>query len=333
MRNTILFGGVNREHLVSVASAQALTEALPDADLWFWNRDGLVHFFKRGVLMGHARPFEVELPISGEPIGTIEAAIDRARREERVLVLGLHGGMAENGQLAALCEDRGVRFTGSGSAASRLAFDKVATKEAITKAGISTPPTLSIESAANDLVTYGKLVAKPIADGSSYGLLFVETPEELKELGKVVQKEAYLIEPFIAGIEATCGVLEHNGKLIALPPAEIRPADGVFDYAAKYLSSRTNEICPASFSEQVNSTLQAMALKAHSTIGAHGYSRSDFIITADQLIFLEINSLPGLTKASLFPKELAAQGIAFAEFLKGQIALAVTRSMYGNRPH
>ncbi|RUV40029.1 ATP-grasp domain-containing protein [Mesorhizobium sp. M1A.T.Ca.IN.004.03.1.1] len=325
MRNTILFGGVNREHLVSVASAQALAEALPDADLWFWNLDGLVHFFNRGVLMSHERPFEVELPISGESIGTIEAAIDRARLEERVLVLGLHGGMAENGQLAALCEDRRVSFTGSGSAASRLAFDKVATKEAVAKAGILTPPTLSVESATHDLVTYGKLVAKPIADGSSYGLLFVKSLEELKEFGEAVHNEAYLFEPFIAGIEATCGVLEHNGKLIALLPAEIRPADGVFDYAAKYLSPGTNEICPASFGEKVNSTLQAMALKAHSTIGARGYSRSDFIVTADQLFFLEINSLPGLTKASLFPKELAAQGIAFAEFIQGQIELAVAR--------
>ncbi|TJW61729.1 MAG: D-alanine--D-alanine ligase, partial [Mesorhizobium sp.] len=118
----------------------------------------------------------------------------------------------------ALCEDRRVSFTGSGSAASRLAFDKVATKEAVAKAGILTPPTLSVESATHDLVTYGKLVAKPIADGSSYGLLFVKSLEELKEFGEAVHNEAYLFEPFIAGIEATCGVLEHNGKLIALLP-------------------------------------------------------------------------------------------------------------------
>jgi len=326
MLKTILFGGMNREHLVSVASAQALAGALPEADLWFWSRDGIVYSCERSVLISHTRPFEVELPAQGEPIGGIEAALDHASKEQRLLVLGLHGGMAESGELAAICEERGIRFTGSGSAASRLAFDKVAAKAAVAETGIATPPSLSIESAASALATYGKLVAKPVADGSSYGLLFVTEEEDLRALRDAVQNESYLIEPFIAGVEATCGVVERNGELIALPPVEIRPAEGVFDYAAKYLSPTTSEICPASFGEQVNTTLQAAALKAHSAIGASGYSRSDFIVTQDRVIFLEINTLPGLTKASLFPKELAAQGIGFAEFLHGQIKLAEARS-------
>jgi D-alanine-D-alanine ligase len=236
MLNTILFGGTNREHFVSVASAQALADALPEADLWFWSRDGIVHVYDRDVLMRHARPFEVDLPVAGDPIGSIEMALDRARQENRLLVLGLHGGMAEGGQLAAICEERGIPFTGSGSATSRLAFDKMAAKAAVAKTGIATPPTLTLASVAADLATYGKLVAKPVADGSSYRLLFVERPQDLRTLGEVAQKEAYLIEPFIAGVEATCGVLEQDGAVIALPPVEIRPADGVFDYSAKYLA-------------------------------------------------------------------------------------------------
>ncbi|WP_338105707.1 D-alanine--D-alanine ligase, partial [Microvirga tunisiensis] len=233
-------------------------------------------------------------------------------------MLGLHGGMAESGELAARCEARGIRFTGSGAAASRLAFDKVAAKAAAARAGIATPPTLTLETAAAALATYGKLVAKPVADGSSYGLLFVERPDDLRTLGEAAQQEAYLIEPFIAGVEATCGVLEQDGAVIALPPVEIRPADGAFDYTAKYLAPTTREICPASFGEQVNAALQEAAVTAHAAIGASGYSRSDFIVTADRVIFLEINTLPGLTRASLFPKELAAQGIAFDAFLHGQ---------------
>jgi D-alanine-D-alanine ligase len=322
MLNTILFGGENREHFVSVARAQAIADALPEADLWFWGRDGIVRSCDRGVLISHSRPFEVELPAPGEPIGKVEVALDRASKEQRLLVLGLHGGMAESCQLAAMCEDRGVRFTGAGSAASQLAFDKMAAKAAVAKAGIATPPILTMESVATDLATYGKLVAKPVADGSSYGLFFVEGPDDLRALQDTVQREAYLIEPFTAGVEATCGVLERDGELIALPPVEIRPADGVFDYAAKYLAPTTREICPASFDEEVNAALQSAALKAHSAIGARGYSRSDFIVAGDRVIFLEINTLPGLTRASLFPKELAAQGIAFDEFLHDQIKLA-----------
>lgn len=322
MLKTILFGGENRERFVSVASAQAIADALPEADLWFWNSDGVVYSCDRNALMGHARPFEIDLPISGESLGRIEPALDRARMEQRLLVLGLHGGMAECGELAALCEDRGVRFTGSGSAASRLAFDKVAAKAVVAGTGIATPPGLKIESAETDLASYGKLVAKPVADGSSYGLLFVEKPEDLRTLREAARKEAYLIEPFIAGIEATCGVLEQDGKLIALPPVEIRPAEGVFDYAAKYLASGTREICPAGFDDRISAALQDGAVKAHRAVGARGYSRSDFIVAEDRVIFLEINTLPGLTKASLYPKELAAQGIAFDAFLRGQVELA-----------
>jgi D-alanine-D-alanine ligase len=325
MLTTILFGGTNREHFVSVASAQALADALPEADLWFWSRDGIVHGCDRDVLLSHARPFEVDLLVAGDLIGSVEVALDRASREHRLLILGLHGGMAESGQLAAMCEDRSICFTGSGSVASRLAFDKMAAKVAVAKTGIVTPPTLTLATAAADLATYGKLVAKPVADGSSYGLLFVERPDDLRTLGELAQKEAYVIEPFIAGVEATCGVLEQDGAVIALPPVEIRPADGVFDYTAKYLAPATREICPAGFGEQVNAALRNAAVKAHSAMGASGYSRSDFIVTGDRVIFLEINTLPGLTRASLFPKELAVQGISFIEFLRGQIRMAAAR--------
>jgi D-alanine-D-alanine ligase len=322
MLNTILFGGVSRERLVSVASAQAMSQALPDADLWFWSPSGIVYPCDRATLKDHARPFEVDLPNTGEPIGEIAAALDRAKEEGRLLIIGLHGGIAESGQLGAMCEDRGVLYTGSKSSSSRIAFDKLAAKKAVAKVGIATPPTLSLATLETDLSTYGKLVAKPVADGSSYGLIFVQKHEDLAILREAAQEEEYLIEPFIAGIEATCGVLEKDGELIALPPVEIHSENDVFDYSAKYLSPTTREICPANFSREVNATLQDVALKAHSAVGASGYSRSDFIVTGDRVIFLEIITLPGLTTPSLFQKELAAQGIPFSEFLLGQIELA-----------
>ena len=326
MRATILFGGTNRERLVSVASAQALAAALPEADLWFWAPDGQVHVADRAALIAHQRPFEIDFPATGAALGDIEAALDRAAAEDRVLVLGLHGGAAENGELGALCEARGVAFTGSGATASRLAFDKAATKAAVAKAGVSAPGTVSIETAAEGLARYGRLVAKPVAEGSSYGLIFVNSEADLETLAQAARREAYLVEPFIAGAEATCGVLERDGELIALPPVEIRPAEGAFDYMSKYLASTTQEICPATFGPQINAALQAGALAAHKATGARGYSRSDFIVTADGVVFLEINTLPGLTKASLYPKALAAQGVAFTDFLRGQIALATARA-------
>ncbi len=97
MRTTILFGGTNKERLVSVASAQSLHATLPEADLWFWDVDDTVREVKSETLLGHQRPFEVDFTAPGRMIGKIEPALDVAKAEERVLLLGLHGGRAENG--------------------------------------------------------------------------------------------------------------------------------------------------------------------------------------------------------------------------------------------
>jgi D-alanine-D-alanine ligase len=327
MRSTILFGGTNRERLVSVASAQAVAAALPQADLWFQAPDGRVHEADRARLFAHQRPFELDFPADGPLVGDIATAFDRAVAEDLVLVLAQHGGPAENGEMAALAETRGVAFTGSGAAASKLAFDKAATKAVVAKARVTTSGTLPIAQAALAIAKGGRLVAKPVAEGSSYGLIFVNDEADLARLMEAAAREAYLVEPFIAGAEATCAVLEQaDGSLTALPPIEIVPAEGAFDYAGKYLASTTQEICPARFGDAVNAALQAAALKAHQAVGAMGYSRSDFIVTGQDVTFLEINTLPGLTKASLYPKALGVQGIAFADFLAGQIALAERRA-------
>ena len=144
MTVTILFGGTNKERLVSVASAQALHRALPGAELWFWDVDDTVHAVTSEQLLGHARPFEVDFRPPGHGIA-LDQALDKASAEQRVLVLGLHGGRAENGELQAMCEMRGVAFTGSGSASSHLAFDKPSAKRFAAIAGINAPQGISVE--------------------------------------------------------------------------------------------------------------------------------------------------------------------------------------------
>jgi D-alanine-D-alanine ligase len=327
MRITILFGGTNKERLVSVASAQALHQALPDAELWFWDADDTVHETRSEVLLKHARPFEDAFKPGTASIGAIEQALDRARAEHRVLVLGLHGGSAENGELQAMCEMRGIPFTGSGSASSHLAFDKIAAKRFAEIAGVKGPPGVALQDLERALTEHGRLIAKPTRDGSSYGLLFVNSTQDLVAVRQAAKTEDYLIEPCIAGTEATCGVLEQlDGSLIALPPVEIIPAEGPFDYVAKYLAKATQEICPGRFTREISEQLMEQALKAHRALSCGGYSRSDFIITETGPVFLETNTLPGLTKASLYPKALKAQGIDFADFLKDQITLAARRA-------
>ena len=244
-------------------------------------------------------------------------------------MLGLHGGTAENGELQAMCEMRGIAFTGSGSASSHLAFDKIAAKRFAAIAGVKAPDGVALEDIEAALAEYGKLIAKPARDGSSYGLIFVNAKQDLVAVRRAAKTEEYVIEPFIAGAEATCGVLEQSdGSVIALPPIEIIPAEGGFgfDYRAKYLAKSTQEICPGRFSPEISAQLMDQALRAHQALSCSGYSRSDFIVSDKGPFYLETNTLPGLTKASLYPKALKAQGIEFADFLQDQIALAEKRA-------
>jgi D-alanine-D-alanine ligase len=325
MRITILFGGTNKERLVSVASAQALHSALPEADLWFWGVDDTVHAVQPRALLGHSRPFEEPFKPYGRGV-RIEQALDAAKAENRLLVLGLHGGRAENGELQTMCEMRGVPFTGSGSASSHLAFDKVAAKRFAAIAGVKVSPGVLLEDAEAALAEHGKLIAKPARDGSSFGLMFVNAKQDLVAVRNAARTEDYLIEPFISGIEATCGVLEQSdGSVISLPPVEIVPAEGEFNYTAKYLAKSTQEICPGRFAPDISAQIMDQALRAHLALSCNGYSRTDFIVSAKGPIYLETNTLPGLTKASLYPKALKAQGIGFPDFLQDQILLAARR--------
>ena len=326
MRITILFGGSNKERLVSVATAQALHQALPEADLWFWDIQDKVHVVQSRQLLEHARPFEDEFEPGTRGV-PLEQALDQARDEDRVLVLGLHGGRAENGELQVMCESRGVPFTGSGSASSHLAFDKIAAKRFAALGGVTPPVGIALEHIEEAFADHGRLIAKPARDGSSYGLIFVNSKQDIVAVRNAAKSEEYLIEPFIAGVEATCGVLEQSdGKVFSLPPIEIIPAEGSFDYTAKYLLKSTQEICPGRFSSAVTAELMDLALRAHRALSCSGYSRTDFIVSEQGPIYLETNTLPGLTKASLYPKALKAQGIDFVDFLKDQIVLAQERT-------
>jgi len=139
--------------------------------------------------------------------------------------------------------------------------------------------------------------------------------------------EEYLIEPCIAGVEATCGVLEQpDGAVFSLPPIEIVPAEGAFDYTAKYLLKSTQEICPGRFSPEISGQIMDLALRAHRALSCFGYSRTDFIVSEKGTDLSGNQHLAGPDQASLYPKALKAQGIYFADFLRDQIVLAERRA-------
>lgn len=244
-----------------------------------------------------------------------------------IVFLGLHGRDGEDGRVQAAFDLLGIRYTGSGYLASGLAMDKAMTKRMMDAAGIPTPKWRLLEYGAEDIDRLAAelpmpCVVKTTSGGSSLGVFLPEDREELKHaLTSVLGYGGeVLAEERIRGRELTVGVL--GGR--ALPAVEILPAEKDFDYAAKYQSGGARELCPAPITAEQQQEAGELALKLHRTLGLEVYSRTDFILDeAGRFWCLEVNSLPGMTAASLVPKEAAAVGMTY-----NQLCEEIVRQSY-----
>jgi D-alanine-D-alanine ligase len=171
-------------------------------------------------------------------------------------------------------------------------------------------------------------VAKPVAGGSSVGLQLIGNVAEAQRAAAAIAAagEEYLAEAFVSGTELTVGVVDDERGTRALPASEVRVEQGrAFDYDGKYLGRGTREITPAEVPAAVSTAAQRVAVAVHQALGCEGYSRTDVICTPTGPVFLEINTLPGLTRMSFVPQQLAAEHTSMSDFLEGQIALARRR--------
>ncbi|CAG0978365.1 D-alanine-D-alanine ligase [Myxococcaceae bacterium] len=336
----LLFGGPTRERRVSVASAQTVVRELDAPRCWFWAPDGAVHELAVGELLAHERPFETDLvPSESARFEDLKQALDALSGRE-LFFLGLHGGVAEDGTLQGWLEARRLAFTGSGSRASREAFDKNRAREIARSRGLRIAEAITLDPSEADTARGGlerllerhrRIVLKPVADGSSMGLRFLSADDDAADLIEAIEsirKEAivYLAEAFIEGTELTAGVIDEERGLRALPVSEVRLVEAAgFDYAAKYLGRGVREITPAEVAPEITAEAQRMALVAHEMLGCFGYSRTDLIVDEAGPVYLETNTLPGLTRASFIPQQLAAAGIELRSFIDRQLALARRR--------
>lgn len=333
----LLFGGPTRERLVSVASAQTVVGELDAPRCWFWAPDGGVHEIPAAELRAHERPFEIGL-VPRTPARFLDMKEALASCGSRdVFFLALHGGIAEDGTLQAWLEARHLAYTGSDARASRAAFDKNRAREIARSKGLRVAEAATLgasdPAAARALLEemvarHGRVVLKPVADGSSMGLRFLSAEDDLDGVLEMLRKEgvAYLAEAFVSGTELTVGVIDDEAGVRALPPSEVRLlAAAGFDYAAKYLGRGVREITPAEVAPEVTAEAQRMALVSHEMLGCFGYSRTDLIVTPEGPVYLETNTLPGLTRASFVPQQLAAAGIPLRRFVDRQLALARRR--------
>ncbi len=265
-----------------------------------------------------------------------------------VIFNALHGDFGEDGKVQQMLEQWKIPYTGSSPFASALGYNKALAKEEFKRLGIKTPNSLILLAEENlrgkeprDLARqrsryiWGKIsppwVVKPLASGSSVGVKICKTFPELEEamLACVNDSADILVEEMIEGREATVGVVQNfrQQKIYSLPPIEIKipKHKKFFDYDAKY-SGISEEICPGNFSSSEKVELVRLATLIHEGLNLDHYSRSDFIVNPRKGIYaLEVNTLPGLTDASLVPKALNAVGATMPEFISHLINLAMAR--------
>jgi D-alanine-D-alanine ligase len=243
-----------------------------------------------------------------------------------VCLAPLHGTYGEDGQVQAQLEKLGVVYTGCDSESSRLAFDKVITKKLCVKAGMPTAEFIVVDSAKAPLPKHLQLplVVKPMRQGSSVGLQFVEQLEDWPNaIAEALKFDSeVLVEEKIVGRETTVGILDDK----ALPVVEVRPKSGSYDYKNKYTAGRTEYFCPADFDPATTKRIQDVALGAFHAIGGRDYARVDIMVNSrNEPIVLEVNTQPGMTETSLMPKAAAAAGINYEQLCQRMIDLAMKR--------
>lgn len=212
----------------------------------------------------------------------------------------LHGGYGENGELAMFLETFNKKFTFSRMEAQKLSFDKLRTRALAIGMGIDVPKWV------NPLCAEAPFFVKPVCGGSSIKSGIYSNSESYLKTNP--DDEEMMAEELIKGREFTVGVLERGGEIFGLPVMEI-VSKGFFDFEQKYDPNlQAKEIFPSDISAVIEPKLKSLAVHIHKAIGCRHASRSDFLLRDGRMYFLELNSIPGMTEGSLYPKMLKAAG-------------------------
>ncbi|MFH1372106.1 MAG: D-alanine--D-alanine ligase [Planctomycetota bacterium] len=299
----VLMGGVSRERDISIESGRCVAEALKQAGV--------------NVVVADVKPDELSV--------LDDKAID-------VFFIALHGTFGEDGVLQAILESKGLIYTGSGTQASQLAFDKWASKKRFAEAGIATPESILFESGEKSpdieqrIRKLGeKYVVKPLCEGSTFGISIVDNPKSAIETAEKCAQEFgdCMIERFIKGRELTVGVLAKE----ALPIIEIRPRAGFYDYHAKYIDDGTEYLFDTIDNPDLTAEIQKTAMDCFSALGCRGAARVDLILDdEDRPYVLEINTIPGMTSHSLLPKAAAKAGIPMSRLCMRMVEQALAEA-------
>lgn len=250
-------------------------------------------------------------------------------RDIELAFIAIHGTFGEDGQIQSILEKRGISYTGDGVEESATAFDKIRSKEKFREHGVTTPEWEVIESGQQPKLPL-PIVVKPPREGSTVGIVIVKNDAELqgafREAGKYSRD--LLIERFVPGRELTVGILGDQ----ALPILEIIPKSGFYDFNNKYpflnpqAGGGAQHVCPAKIDPKKISEIQNLALRGFRALGLRVYGRVDVLLPENGApTVLEVNTIPGMTEASLLPEAAAAAGITYPQLCARIIELSRAR--------
>jgi len=309
----LIYGGDSSEAEVSVKSGRHVSAHL-DRNL-FEVHEVMLKGRDWNVLTPSGGSVQIDKSDFSYTDGGVKVSFD-------VALIMIHGTPGENGLLQAYLEMVGVPYTTCSSTVSAISFDKYACKCYLRDTGVKMAREVLLHkrdnySASEIISRLGlPLFVKPNVGGSSFGVTKVKREEDLKSAinEALLEGETVLVEEYIAGREMTNGVFEADGKLVRLPVTEIIPDNEFFDYEAKYLGA-SKEICPAHISIELNKKIVDITHKIYRYLGCAGVVRVDYIIRGEEIFFLEINTVPGMTEMSLVPQQVRAAGMTIGEFL------------------
>ena len=330
MKIVVLCGGLSAERDVSLSSGAMAAAALKRLG----HRVVLMDLFfgYQGEYDDPSQVFEREDEAVAAVIGEDAPDLETVRRSRAdggashmgknvlevcaaadIVFMALHGADGEDGKVQAALELAGIRFTGTGMLGSALAMNKAVVKMVLRAHGVRTPEGVTLtRGAAEYTAPCYPCVVKPCSGGSSVGAHIVrEESEFLPALRDAFRyDERVVAERYVKGREVDVGVIDGR----ALPPIEICPEGGFYDYKNKYQKGMAKEICPADFTPEITEKLQRAAEAAYEALMFEVYGRMDFIVDeAGDVWCLEGNTLPGLTPTSLLPQEAAAEGMGYDE--------------------
>lgn len=299
----VLMGGWSAEREVSLVSGGAVCKALKE--------------------LGHdVRAIDVQR----DALGMIQALLQQANGKPDIVFNALHGRVGEDGTVQGLLEFVGIPYTHSGVLASALAMDKPSMKTAAAARGVRCAEGIVIsrdDILANGYPLKPPFVIKPVNEGSSVGVRVVKTNAHLEAIEEDgwIYGDKVLIEAFVPGHELTVSVLGDGKKAKALAVTELRPKNHDFyDYTAKYTGGQTDHLLPAPIPDEVAEEAKRQAVLAYKAAGCQGAARADFRWDDAQkgtegIVFLELNTQPGLTPLSLLPEQAAFTGMSFNDLI------------------